>query len=61
MLGRNALRLYDVDPVTVACELTPAERESLRVAAPTSFRPGGPTTRAEVRLHVDAERRRLAI
>ena len=61
VLGLNALRLHDVDPLSVPCTSTPEEREAAREARPTSFHPTGPRTMREQRLHVDAERRRLAI
>jgi uncharacterized protein len=49
ILGENAARLYDVDPVTARCEFTPDELAEVRTefsARPAAY---GPTTAAQVR------------
>ena len=54
ILGANAARLYDVDPVTVKCEFTPEDLEAARVDAPGVRRTFGPESAAEVRALVEA-------
>ncbi|MET0627892.1 MAG: amidohydrolase family protein [Acidimicrobiia bacterium] len=61
VLGLNALRLHDVDPVSVPCAITRADREAAQTAGPTEFRVRGPRTMREQRAHVDAERRHLRV
>ena len=56
VLGLNALRLHDVDPIAIRCEFTREELEQMRVAAPTANRTYGPTTAAETRAYVEAHR-----
>jgi hypothetical protein len=61
VLGLNAVRLHDVDPVTVPCAFTRADIESARAALPTPFTSIGPRTRRELFTHVRDERRRLGV
>ena len=49
ILGRNAARLYGVDPVTVPCRFTRTELERIRRHLPGTNRTLGPSTPAEVR------------
>ena len=56
VLGLNALRLHDVDPVAIPCEFTREELEQMRLASPTANRTYGPTTEAETRAYVEAHR-----
>ena len=52
ILGRNAARVYGVDPATVTrCDLSSAEREELRIAMPELNRTFGPKNRREVLAH----------
>ncbi len=48
VLGLNALRLHDVDPITVPCPFTREELEQIRLTLPTGHETFGPTTPAEV-------------
>ncbi|HZP29683.1 MAG TPA: amidohydrolase family protein [Acidimicrobiia bacterium] len=57
ILGLNALRLHDVDPVTAKCRFTREELEAVRRTLPTTFETHGPRERAELRAFVDEERR----
>jgi uncharacterized protein len=61
VLGLNALRLHDVDPVTVPCAFTRADLEAARATLPPTFRSRGPRDAAELRAHVEQERRRLGV
>jgi hypothetical protein len=54
ILGLNALRLHDVDPITVRCDFTRDELETIRRSLPTGHQTFGPRTPAELRDHVDA-------
>ncbi len=56
ILGRNAARLYGVDPVTVPCEFTRSELERIRRNLPGANRTFGPTTTAEVQAFHDHHR-----
>lgn len=56
ILGLNALKLHDVDPVTVPCAFTRADLEQLRLALPLSTERRGPRTPAELRTFVARER-----
>ena len=47
ILGLNALRLHDVDPVTVPCPFTREELERIRFDIPTGPQTYGPQTPAE--------------
>jgi uncharacterized protein len=47
ILGLNALRLHDVDPVTVPCPFTREELERIRFEIPTGPQTYGPRTSAE--------------
>ena len=44
VLGLNALRLHDVDPVTVPCAFTREDLERLRLALPVAVERRGPRT-----------------
>src|SRR5262249_2679141 len=61
ILGLNALRLHDVDPVTVPCTFTRAELQRLRETIPAAFTGRGPRTAGELRAHVARERRVLGV
>jgi predicted TIM-barrel fold metal-dependent hydrolase len=61
VLGLNALKLHDVDPVTVPCAFTRDDLERLRVALPVSVERRGPRTRAELRAFVARERVELGV
>ncbi len=56
VLGLNALRLHDVDPVTVPCTFTRDDLEQLRLAIPASIERRGPRTASELRVFVARER-----
>jgi uncharacterized protein len=47
VLGLNALRLHDVDPITVPCPFTREELERIRFEIPTGLQTYGPRTTAE--------------
>jgi uncharacterized protein len=51
VLGLNAMRLHDVDPVTVPCPFTREELEQIRLTLPTGHDTFGPTTTAEARAY----------
>jgi hypothetical protein len=61
ILGLNALRLHDVDPVTVPCTFTRDELQRLRETIPVAFAGRGPRTTTELRAHVARERRELGV
>ena len=61
VLGLNALRLHDVDPVTVRCDFTREELEMARATLPSSSQAVGPRNQRELRAHVDRERHRLGL
>ncbi len=61
VLGLNALRLHDVDPITVPCTFSRDDIEAARAAMPASFTSPGPRTARELRAHIDHERRHLRI
>lgn len=56
VLGLNALKLHDVDPVTVPCAFTREDLERLRVALPGVTERRGPRTAKELRAYVAHER-----
>ena len=56
VLGLNALRLHDVDPITVPCTFSREDLERLRTTIPASTARRGPRTSAELRAHVQRER-----
>jgi predicted TIM-barrel fold metal-dependent hydrolase len=47
VLGLNALRLHDVDPITVPCPFTREDLERIRLEIPTGLQTYGPRTSAE--------------
>jgi uncharacterized protein len=61
ILGLNALKLHDVDPVTVPCTFTRDDLEQLRLALPVSAERRGPRTTAELRAFVAGERAELGV
>ncbi|MEX0663875.1 MAG: amidohydrolase family protein [Acidimicrobiia bacterium] len=54
VLGLNALRLHDVNPVNVPAPVGRAELEQLRAGRHTAHRTFGPRTPREVRAHIAA-------
>jgi predicted TIM-barrel fold metal-dependent hydrolase len=52
ILGRNAARLYDVDPIRTRCDFTRDELAEVRHALPPRPASYGPQTYAAVRAHV---------
>jgi hypothetical protein len=60
VLGLNALKLHDLEPVTGRCEFTRQELESVRQTLTTSFETFGPSDRAGLQAHVTRERARTA-
>jgi hypothetical protein len=56
ILGLNALRLHDVDPVTVPCTFTRDDLEQLRMTIPVSAERRGPRNPSELRAFVARER-----
>jgi hypothetical protein len=56
ILGLNALRLHDVDPITPPCEFTREELESVRQTIPTAFETFGPRNTKELRAYHAHER-----
>jgi hypothetical protein len=61
VLGLNALRLHDVDPVTVPCTFTREELDQVRATLPTGSAATGPRTPREMRAFVAHERAQLGI
>ena len=61
ILGLNALRLHDVDPVTVPCAFTRDDLEQLRLALPAAAPRRGPRTRSELQAFVRRERAELGV
>lgn len=61
VLGLNALRLHDVDPVTVPCTFTREELEQVRATLPAGSAATGPRTVSEMRSFVAHERAQLGI
>lgn len=49
ILGRNALRVYDVKPITTKCTFTREELAQVRLTSASGHRTYGPTTPAEAR------------
>jgi hypothetical protein len=56
VLGLNALRLHDVDPIAVPCTFTREQLEQVRATIPASYETYGPTNTAELRAHIARER-----
>jgi hypothetical protein len=54
VLGLNALRLHDIDPISVPCPFTREELERIRVEIPTGPQTYGPRTSAERQAFVAA-------
>ena len=52
VLGLNALRLHDVDPITAKCQFTRDELEQIRQTLPTGNETFGPRTTADQRAYV---------
>lgn len=52
ILGRNAARLYDVDPVATRCDFTRADLEEVRRALPPRPAAYGPRTASAVAAHL---------
>ncbi|HTL85665.1 MAG TPA: hypothetical protein VL856_10805, partial [Acidimicrobiia bacterium] len=61
VLGLNALRLHDVDPIIVPCTFTRADLEQLRMAIPVSAPRRGPRNPTELRAYVARERAELGV
>jgi hypothetical protein len=61
VLGLNALRLHDLEPITGKCEFSRADLEAVRQTLPIAFETHGPRNRAELQTHVAAERRAAAV
>jgi hypothetical protein len=59
VLGLNALKLHDLQPITGRCEFTRAELETVRSTLPPASRALGPRNRTELRAHVSDERREI--
>ena len=60
VLGLNALRLHDVDPVTVPCAFSREDLERLRLALPVAVERRGPRNSRELRAFVAASVRSSA-
>ncbi|MGH8985298.1 MAG: amidohydrolase family protein, partial [Acidimicrobiia bacterium] len=58
VLGLNALKLHDVDPITVPCPFAREELEQIRLTLPTGNETFGPTTATENRAYADAHQGR---
>jgi predicted TIM-barrel fold metal-dependent hydrolase len=56
ILGLNALRLHDVDPITVPCPFTREELERIRFEIPSGLQTYGPETSTERAAFVAAQR-----
>ena len=52
VLGLNALRLHDVDPITAKCQFTRDELEQIRQTLPTGNEMFGPRTTSDLRAYV---------
>lgn len=52
VLGLNALRLHDIDPITAKCQFTREELEQIRLSLPTGNETFGPRTTNDVRAYV---------
>jgi hypothetical protein len=61
VLGLNALRLHDVDPIIVPCTFTREELEQLRTALPARTARRGPRTAEQLRAFVRHERAQLGV
>jgi uncharacterized protein len=55
VLGLNALRLHDIDPITTRCEFTRDELEAIRETIPSGHQTFGPRTRSELRRYIARE------
>ena len=56
ILGLNALRLHDIDPISARCEFTREELETIRSTIPTAHETFGPHNAAELRAFIHHER-----
>jgi predicted TIM-barrel fold metal-dependent hydrolase len=61
VLGLNALKLHDVDPVAVPCTFSREDLEQLRTTIPVATPRRGPRTRAELRTFVARERKTFRV
>ena len=52
VLGLNALRLHDIDPITAKCQFTRDELEQIRLTIPTGNETFGPRTTSDLRAYV---------
>jgi len=52
VLGLNALRLHDVDPIRPKCHFTREELEQIRITLPTGNETFGPRSRSDLRTYV---------
>jgi uncharacterized protein len=55
VLGLNALRLHDIDPITTRCEFTRDELEAIRETIPSGHQTFGPRTQSELRRYIARE------
>lgn len=53
VLGRNALRLHQINPINARCEFTREELERIRQEIPSGHQTFGPTNTRELRKHTD--------
>ena len=53
VLGLNALRLHEIDPINAQCEFTRDELERIRQEMPSGHQTFGPTNPRELRTHID--------
>jgi hypothetical protein len=53
VLGLNALRLHDVDPITAKCQFMRDELEQIRQTLTTGNETFGPRTTSDLRSYVD--------
>ncbi len=49
IFGRNALRVYDVEPIATKCTFTREQLAQVRLTSASGHRTYGPTTPAEAR------------
>ena len=56
VLGLNALRLHDVDPITARCVFTRQDLEAIRRTVPTAYETFGPRNTDQLRAYIAHER-----
>jgi hypothetical protein len=60
VLGLNALRLHNIDPITARCDFPREDLERIRQDIPSGHQTFGPTNARELRAHVDDQRTQIS-